>query len=104
MAAVTLRRGDVWEVAGQRPRRVLVISHGMYNDQPGIPTVLTMPVLSGGGDDLGSWCVPIGGGEVAVVDYIGPTAKAVFEHRVRMIDTQVVMDVNNALFKILSTS
>jgi hypothetical protein len=101
---VTLRRGDVWEVTGQRRRVVLVVSHGMYNDQPGIPTVLTMPVLAGLGDDLGTWCVPIGAGQVAVVDHIGPTAKAVFERRVRVVDTQVVMDVNNALFKILSTS
>ncbi len=44
-----LRRGDVWEVTGQRRRSVLVVSHGMYNDQPGIPTVLTMPVLAGTG-------------------------------------------------------
>jgi hypothetical protein len=27
-----LRRGDVWEVSGQRRRSVLVVSHGMYND------------------------------------------------------------------------
>jgi mRNA-degrading endonuclease toxin of MazEF toxin-antitoxin module len=94
----------VWTVTGQRPRSVLVVSHGMYNDQPGIPTVLTMPVLAGGGDDLGTWSVPIGGGEVAVVDQIGPTAKTVFERRVRVVGSQVVMDVNNALFKILSTS
>lgn len=99
-----LRRGDVWEVTGQRPRSVLVVSHGMYNDQPGIPTALTMPVLAGTGDDLGTWCVPIGAGEVVVVDHIGRTAKAVFERRVRVVDSQVVMDVNNALFKILSTS
>jgi hypothetical protein len=99
-----LRRGDVWAITGQRPRSVLVVSHGMYNDQPGIPTVLTMPVLTGGGDVLGSWCVPIGGGEAAVVDYIGPTAKVVFDRRIRAVGTQVVMDVNNALFKILSTS
>ncbi|MGH3931899.1 MAG: hypothetical protein ACRDTF_18210 [Pseudonocardiaceae bacterium] len=101
---MTLRRGDVWEVAGQRPRNVLVVSHGMYNDQPGIPTVLTMPVLAGGDDDLDTWCVPIGAGEVAVVDQIGPTAKAVFERRTRVVSNQLIMDVNNALFKILSTS
>ncbi|MGH3908743.1 MAG: type II toxin-antitoxin system PemK/MazF family toxin [Pseudonocardiaceae bacterium] len=99
-----LRRGEVWEVTGQRRRTVLVVSHGMYNDQPGISTVLTMPVLTGTGDELGTWCVPIGAGQVAVVDHVGPTAKAVFERRVRVIDTQVVMDVNNALFKILSTN
>jgi len=99
-----LRRGDVWEVAGQRGRSVLVVSHGMYNDQPGIPTVLTMPVLVGKDDDLDTWCVPIGAGEVAVVDHIGRTAKVVFERRVRVVDNQVVMDVNNALFKILSTN
>lgn len=63
------RRGDVWEVTGQRRRSVLVVSHGMYNDQP-----------------------------------IGRSAKAVFERWVRVVDSQVVMDVNNALFKILSTS
>ena len=101
---MTLRRGEVWEVAGRRRRSVLVVSHGMYNDQPGIPTVLTMPVLAGTGDELGTWCVPIGAGEVVVVDHIGPTAKAAFECRVRTIDAQVVMDVNNALFKILATS
>jgi hypothetical protein len=42
----------------------------------------------------------IGAGEVAVVDYIGRTAKTVFERRVRVVDGQAVMDVNNALFKI----
>ncbi|MGH3721991.1 MAG: hypothetical protein ACRDRI_24730 [Pseudonocardiaceae bacterium] len=99
-----LRRGDVWEVTGQRPRSVLVVSHGMYNDQPGIPTVLTMPVLAGTGDDLCTWCVPIGEGQVAVVDHMGPSSKAVFARRVRVVGNQVVMDVNNALFKILSTS
>ncbi len=52
----------------------------------------------------GTWCVPIGAGEVAVVDHIGRTAKVVFERRVRVVDSQVVMDVNNALFKILSTN
>ncbi|MGH3687940.1 MAG: hypothetical protein ACRDSM_23430 [Pseudonocardiaceae bacterium] len=48
--------------------------------------------------------MPIGAGEVAVVDHIGRTAKVVFERRVRVVDSQVVMDVNNALFKILSTN
>jgi mRNA-degrading endonuclease toxin of MazEF toxin-antitoxin module len=99
-----LRRGDVWEIAGQRRRSVLVVSHGMYNDQLGISTVLTMPVLTGTGDDLSTWCVPIGAGEVAVVDHFGQTAKAVFERRVRAVDCQVVMNVNNALFKVLSTN
>lgn len=63
-----------------------------------------MPVLTGTGDDSGTWCVPIGSDEVAVVDHVGRTAKAVFERRVRAVGSQVVMDVNNALFKILSTS
>jgi hypothetical protein len=63
------QRCDVWEVTGQRRRSVLVVSHGIYNDQP-----------------------------------IRRSAKAVFERRVRVVDSQVVMDVNNALFKILSTS
>ncbi len=44
------------------------------------------------------------GGQVAVVDHSGSTAKAVFVHRVRVVGIQAVMDVNNALFKILSTS
>ena len=101
---MTLRRGDVWEITGQRPRTVLVVSHGMYNDQPGIPTVLTMPVLPGEDNDPGTWCVPIGAGEVAVVDHVGPTAKAVFKRRVRVVGNQLIMDVNNALFKILSTN
>jgi len=48
--------------------------------------------------------VPIGADEVAVVDHIGRTAKAVFERRVRVVDSQAVRDVNNALFKTLSTS
>ncbi len=26
-------------------------------------------ILAGTGDDLGTWCVPIGAGEVAVVDH-----------------------------------
>ncbi len=39
------------------------------------------------------WWITSGGG-----------AKAVFERRVRVVDSQVVMDVNNALFKILSTN
>ena len=94
----------MWEVTGQRPRSVLVVSHGIYNDQPGIPTVLTMPVLAGAGDDLGTWCVPIGEDQIAVVDHIGPSVKAVFARRVRVVSSQVVMDVNNALFKLLSTS
>lgn len=33
-----------------------------------------------------------------------PTLPAVFERCIRVLDTQVVMDANNALFKILSTS
>jgi hypothetical protein len=33
-SGVMPRRGDVWEVTGQRRRSVLVVSHGMYNDQP----------------------------------------------------------------------
>ncbi|MGH3853400.1 MAG: hypothetical protein ACRDR6_07840 [Pseudonocardiaceae bacterium] len=80
------------------------MSHDMYNDQPGIPTVLMMPVLAGPGYDLGTWFVPIGEGQVVVVDHFGPSAKAVFARRVRVVGSQVVMDVNNALFKILSTS
>ena len=44
---MTLRRGEVLEVTGQRRRSVLVVSHGMYNDQSGIPTVLTMRWLAG---------------------------------------------------------
>lgn len=73
-----MRRDGVWEIIGQRPRSVLVVSHG--------------------------WYVPIGEGQVAVVDHLRPTAKAVFARRVRVVGSQVVMDVNNSLFKILSTS
>ncbi|MCA1672898.1 MAG: hypothetical protein LC799_12105 [Actinobacteria bacterium] len=32
----------------------------------------------------------------AVVDHLDPTTKAVFERRVRVVDSQAVMDVNNA--------
>jgi hypothetical protein len=37
------------------------------------------------------------------MDHMGRTAKVVFERRVWVVDSQVVMDVTNALFKILST-
>jgi hypothetical protein len=64
------QRGDVWEVTGQRRRSVLVVSHGMYNDQP-----------------------------------LGRSAKTgVRAPGTGVVDSQMVMDVNNALFKILSTS
>jgi len=99
---VRLRRGDVWAVSGRQPRSVLVVSAGMYNDQPIIATVLTMPVTTAGVDE--SWCVPIGDGDYAVVDRIGYTVKTLFVRHVRSVDVQALTDVNNALFRILSTN
>jgi hypothetical protein len=99
---VRLRRGDVWNVTGRQPRNLLVVSAGMYNEQPSIPTVLTMPVITAEVDE--SWCVPIGQGDYAVVDRISHTVKALFAQYLRTIDVQALTDVNNALFRILSTN
>lgn len=97
-----LHRGEVWAVSGRLPRNVLVISAGMYNDQPSIPTVLTMPLVTEAVDE--SWCVPIGGGDYAMVDRISYTVKTLFIRHLRSIDVQALTDVNNALFQILSNN
>lgn len=99
---MTLHRGEIWTLTGRQPRNALVLSAGMYNDQPTIRTVLTVPIRSRSGDD--AWCVPIGDNEFAVVDRISYTLKSLFIHHVRTVDVQAQMDVNNALFKIIATN
>lgn len=47
---MSLRRGEVWALRGY-PLPVLVISGGMYNDQPAPRTVLAMPVVIGEATD-----------------------------------------------------
>jgi hypothetical protein len=104
MVRLMLRRGDVWEVSGQRPAQCAGGVARHVQRPAGYPDRADDAGPGRTGDDLGTWCVPIGAGEVAIVDQIGRTAKAVFERRVRVVGSQVVMDVNNALFTILSTN
>jgi hypothetical protein len=74
----------------------------MYNDQPGMATVLTMRISTITGDD--AWYVGVGDGQFAVVDRITYIPKGLFAHRLRTVDVQAQMDVNNALFKIIATN
>lgn len=99
---MNLRRGQIWTISGRRPRNVLVISGGMYNDQPAMRTVLTMRIETKSSDD--AWCVPVGEREFVLVDRITFTPKTLFARHLRTIDVQALTDVNNALFKILATN
>jgi len=97
---VSLRRGEVWALRGY-PLPVLVISGGMYNDQPAPRTVLAMPVVIGEATD--AWTAPIGDGELAVVDRMRPYPKRDFTQQHRRVDVQALTEVDNLLFKILAT-
>ncbi len=97
---MTLRRGDIWSLQDY-PRPVLVISGGMYNDQPAIRTVLAMPIVDA--ESPGAWTVPVGDGEFAMIDRLRPYRKNDLVQRRRRIDTQTLTEVNNLLFKILAT-
>jgi PemK-like, MazF-like toxin of type II toxin-antitoxin system len=92
------RRGDIWMTdAGIS---VLVISSTVYNEIPGEPTVVVVPVFdtepdTGFGVDLGDdWAAP---------GLVTSLRKARLSDRRRQIDVQALTDVNNMLFKILAT-
>jgi hypothetical protein len=80
--------------------RVLVISSTVYNEIASEPTVVVVPVFAtepdaGFGVDLGEgWAAP---GLVASLrkDRLG--------ERGRAVDVQILTDVNNMLFRILTT-
>jgi hypothetical protein len=40
------RRGQVWTVTGNSPRRVLIYSGNMFNELPDVPYVITMEVVT----------------------------------------------------------
>lgn len=80
---------------------VLVISGGMYNDQPSVRTVLGMPVIT---EDPGdSWVAALGEGQFAVIDHVRPYPKRDFEACRRGIDIDALTETNNLLFKLLAT-
>ena len=92
------RRGDLWDTdAGVR---VLVISSTVYNEIPGEPTVVIVPVFftepdAGFGVDLGyGWAAP---------GLISSLRKIRLQTLVRHIDVQALTDVNTMLFRILAT-
>ncbi|MGH3831838.1 MAG: type II toxin-antitoxin system PemK/MazF family toxin [Pseudonocardiaceae bacterium] len=92
------RRGDIWTTdAGIS---VLVISSTVYNEIPGEPTVIVVPVFdtepeTGFGVDLDdSWAAP---------GLVTSLRKARLSERRRRIDVQALTDVNTMLVKILAT-
>lgn len=93
-------RGEVWETDRTHLSRVLVLSGGMYNSLPDVPSVLVVPVVLESAS--GGWTVPVGDG-AAVVDRISPFRKEWLSRRAFQVDAQTLTDINNSLFKILST-
>ncbi|MDR7304027.1 hypothetical protein [Haloactinomyces albus] len=98
---MSLRRGEVWTLHGY-PLPVVVVSGGMYNDQPQPHSVLAMPVLTA--ESLEAWTVPLADGQYAVVDRIRPYPKEDFRQRQRQIDARALAEVDTLLFKILATN
>lgn len=92
------RRGDVWRIdAGVS---VLVISSTIYNEIPGEPTVIVVPVFDSEPDT--GFGVDVGGGWAAPGLVTSLRKARLNEHR-RRIDVQALTDVNNMLFRILAT-
>jgi hypothetical protein len=94
-----LRRRGIWTT--DTGISVLVISSTVYNEIPGEPTVLVVPVFdtepdTGFGVDLGEndWAAP---------GLVTSLRKARLSGHRRRIDVQALTDVNNTLFKILGT-
>ncbi|MGQ0465036.1 MAG: MazF family transcriptional regulator [Sporichthyaceae bacterium] len=91
------RRGEIWATVDAQ---ALVISSTVYNEIVDEPTVVVVPVFdtepaTGFGVDVGSaWAAP---GLVSALD------KSDLRGRLRVIEIQALMDVNNMLFRILAT-
>lgn len=96
------RRGEIWTVDGY-PLPILVISGNMYNEQPSIPTVLAMPVVTSE-SELEGWTAPLDQGQYAIVDRIAPYRKNDLTQPARDVSVQALTETNNLLFKILSTN
>lgn len=92
------RRGEIW--SSDAGSDVVVISSTVYNEIPDEPTVIVIPVFDtepatgfGVGLDPG-WAAP---------GLVTSLRKARLVRRRRMVDLQVLTDLNNMLFRILAT-
>ena len=95
---VPARRGDLFD--SDAGIRVLVISSTVYNEIPGEPTVLIVPVFDTEPD--AGFGVAIGDGWAAP-GLITSMRKVRLVTRVRHVDVQTLTDVNAMLFRILAT-
>jgi len=79
---------------------VLVISSTVYNEIPGEPTVIVVPVFD---HDLDAgFGVSLGDGAWAAPGLVTSLRKSALGEFHRRLDVQALTDVNNMLFKILA--
>lgn len=96
------RRGEIWTM-DEYPLPVLVISGNIYNEQPSIPTVLAMPVVTTE-TELDGWTAPLDRGQYAIVDRVAPYHKNDLTDPQRDVTVHALTETNNLLFKIMATS
>lgn len=93
------RRGEIW--ATDTGVNVLVISSTVYNEIPGEPTVIVVPVFDHDPDT--GFGVPLSGDAWAAPGLVASLRKSALTELHRQVDVQALTDVNNMLFKILAT-
>lgn len=78
------------------------MSGNLYNSLPDHPFVLAMEVVADATAEVAA--VGLRGGQFALIDSIGRVPKRLLSERLYQVDVQTLTDVDNWLFKILSTN
>ncbi len=79
---------------------MLVISSTVYNEIPGEPTIIVVPIFDRDPDT--GFGVPLDAGVWAAPGLVTSLRKAPLSEFRRRIDVQALTDVNNMLFRILA--
>ncbi|MGH3466433.1 MAG: hypothetical protein ACRDQF_01720 [Thermocrispum sp.] len=93
------RSGQIWTVAGPRPRRIVVYSGNMLNDIPD-EHVITMDVV----DVAGPLSVQLPAGGAIRFTWLGHERQEHLVEHVGDVPTDLMSTVNTRLFMVISTS
>jgi hypothetical protein len=80
---------------------VLVISSTVYNEIPGEPSIVVVPIFEHDPDS--GFGVPLDAGMWAAPGLVASLRKTALSEFRRRVDVQALTDVNNMVFRILAT-
>jgi mRNA-degrading endonuclease toxin of MazEF toxin-antitoxin module len=93
------RRGQIWTIAGDAKRRVLVYSGNMFNELPDVPYVITMDVVA----ESDPMDVELPDGSRVAYTRLDNVPKSLFGEVTGEVPAELIERINTRLFMVITT-